>query len=258
MTHLSWFGRRHPTSPLGAMPVTEKVGEKDWAGASGLALSQMATAAISALVGEGFFGPNDLAVLKQLAADEQPFVGMVAEACHEEAERRGEVSLTVETAIKLLFALADAEDATSDDSKSKVSADEVLYLGMEIATLGELLTVSTTGILEDAADKRALRDAQAAAARDTNRKRAVDTARLRDWIIRRAQSILDHGEAPAGRWDASALADEVFRDWAPVPANDQWAEDRLATKRISYATVKREVKTAWLGGGLRIPSRSGR
>ncbi len=257
MTYPSWFGRRHPTSPLGAMPVTEKVGEKDWAGASGLAISQMATSAISALVGEGFFGPNDLTVLKQLAADEHPFVGMVAEACHKEAERRGEVSLTVETAIKLLFALADAEDATADGSEHR-PADEVLFIGMEIATLGELLTVSTTGVLEDAADKRALRDAQAAAARDTNRKRAVDTARLRDWIVRRAQSILDHGEAPAGRWDAGALADEVFRDWAPVPANDQWAEDRLATRRISYATVKREVKTAWLGGGLRIPSRPGR
>jgi len=257
MTHPSWFGRRHPTSPLGAMQVTEKVGARDWAGASSLALSQMATRAIAALVDEGFFGPNDIAVLKQLSADERPFIGMVAEACQGAAERRGEVSLTIETAIKLLFAIADAEDAT-DESNAGLSADEVLFIGLEIATLGEVLTVAATGILEDAADKRALREAQAAAARETNRKRAADTARLRDWIIRRAQSILDHGEAPAGRWDAGALADEVFRDWAPVPANDQWAEDRLATKRVSYATVKREVKTAWLNGDLRIASRAGR
>lgn len=254
MTHPSWFGRRHPTSPLGAMPVTEKVKEKDWNGASSLAMGRMADRALIALAREGFFGPNDVALIKQLSTTKQPFVGMVAEGCHDEAERRGEVSLTVETAIKLLFALADAEDATAEGSEHR--PDEVLFIGMEIATLDELLTASTTGVLEDAADKRALREAQAAAARDTNRKRAADTARLRDWIVRRAQSILDHGEAPTGRWDAGALADEVFRDWAPVPANDQWAEDRLATKRISYATVKREVKTAWLGGGLRIPSRS--
>lgn len=124
--------------------------------------------------------------------------------------------------------------------------------------MSELLTFASAGVLEDAADKRALREAQTTAARETNRKRAADTARLRDWIIRRAQSILDNGEAPDGRWDACALADEVFRDWAPVPANDQQFDDRLASKRVSYATVKREVKTAWLNGALSIPPRVAR
>lgn len=257
MTHPSWFSRRHPSSPLGAMPVTEKVGSGDWSGASGHAISHMANQALTVLAEQGFFGPSDVEVLRKLAADNQPFIGMVAEACHEEAVRRGTVNLTVETAIRLLFSVADAEDATGDGCDPR-PADEVLFIGMEIATLSELLTTAAAGVLEDAAEKRALREAQAAAARETNRKRAADTARLRDWIIRRAQSILDHDEAPAGGWAAGALADEVFRDWAPVPANDQWAEDRLATKRVSHATVKREVRTAWLNGGLRIPSRAGR
>lgn len=257
MTYPSWLGRRHPSSPLAATPVTESVGAKDWNGATSHALSEMASRALLALSAEGFFGPGDAATIRELAAGEGPFIGIIAEDCQAATEQMGPVSLTVEAAIKLMFAIADAEDATADGVDPR-AADELVFIGMEVATLSELLTVAQTGLVEDAADKRALRGAQAAAARETNRKRAADTARLRLWIIQRAQSILDHGERPAGGWDAGAVADEVFRDWAPVPANDQDAEDRLTAKRIKYATVTREVKTAWLNGDLRIPSRSGR
>lgn len=256
MSAPSWFARRHPDSPIGQAVVAESVGAKDWPAASSAVMSDFATRALVALTSEGFFTPADLDTLKSMASADAPFIGDVAEACWSEAKRRADCSLAAETAIHLLFAVAEAEDATKQLSDAACPPDELLFLGMEIASLGELLTITQAGVMEAAAEQRALREAQSLSAHNTNRRRAEGVERRRAWIIEKARSIMENGPPPDGepRWSYSLLADEVFRDWAPVPANDHHDDEGRPVKRTPHSAIQREVKTAWLNGTLKPPS----
>lgn len=255
MSAPSWFARRHPDSPIGQAAVADCVGTQDWPAASSAVVSDFATRALAALADEDFFTENDFNTLRSMATSGAPFIGDVAEACWSEAKRRATCSLAAETAIHLLFAVAEAEDATTQQSDPVTVPDELLFLGMEIATLGELLTMTQAGVLEDAADKRAIREAQRQSAHNTNRLKAEAVEKRRAWIIDRARSIMENGPLPDGesRWSAGLLADEVFRDWAPVPANDDDDDRARSEKRTSMATIQREVKSAWLQGTLKPP-----
>lgn len=250
MTQPSWFARRHPQSPLAS--VSKEVGVQDWEGATTKAFSDLGTRAVCALVKAGYLSQGDMRRLKEIEQETDNVAGVIAEAVWAEVKARGDSSTAVETAMHLLSYLAEAQEATRADA-DPLPPDRLIFLGMEIATLGELLTVLEEGILRDAAATRAVRQAQRDSAAATNRINAANADRIRRWIVSRGQDILDTYGLPREAWDAKKLANEVFREWIPVPANDQDPEDRLPDREVSHATVKRTITKAWNEGGLRLP-----